>query len=626
MITKKEMICYTTDASRLIGNAEKVVFPKTVKEVQDIIRTPATDIVPRGAGSGLVGGTIPNNSVVVDMTKMNGILEFNPGKRIVNVESGITLRELNEKLKSRGFEFPIDVSNEGISTIGGMIATNASGDRSMKYGTMKDWVSGVDFVDGKGELIKATKADLGEVCGMEGITGIIVSAKLKVIPIVKRSASVYQSDNLDEVLSLARRLKSEKEVVKLKLFSKQVSGLLGFPEKYNLVIEFDSERGKIIGSEYEDILRLEQRVYYNLASEGYSNREDPKFFFDKIKEFISFMELMNIPYFVHLGSGIIHPFFKDDEKQKREKTIDLIKRSQGKPGKYGIGLMRKDFVDSFEMTIISRVKLRHDPYGRMNKGKVINEMSSAKRYGMTPGVAERISEIKPGAGEERSANLLIESMKIKESPDRKMEEFIKEVSKEDEETSEVNTEDLKKTKEVEGFGRNITSEREEIKERLKDYKETFEPELPEEKRKIIESFARTIPREIVKTESMLSLNQKSPEKIREAEKIEMKERAAVDYKLINNIMNNQVKKTESPGNLSSFGFPSRTENRSVSRGEVHVNDNLDRFVKKPDNSSNTKSSSNDKDIISNIMTNRFGKGFGTSSDNKDPNNKQEERK
>ncbi|VVB78372.1 D-lactate dehydrogenase (acceptor) [uncultured archaeon] len=442
MVTKKELVSYSTDASRIKGIAERVVFPKDVREVEDIIKTPATDIVPRGAGSGLVGGVVPNNSVVVDMTKMNKVLEFNSGKRVVKVEAGITIRELNEKLSSRGYEFPIDVYNQGISTIGGMIATNSTGDRSMKYGTMKDWVDGVEYIDGKGEFIKATKADIGEVCGMEGITGIIVSAKLRVIPLVKRSISVYQSDNIDEVLSVARRLKAEKEVIKLKLFSKYTSKLLGLPEKYNLIIEFDSEkRGKVTGAEYEKVLNLEKRAYYGLASEGYYNMEDPKFFFDKIREFLNFLEASDIPYIGNLGSGIIHPFFRDDEKSKRERVVDFIRTSQGKPGKFGIGIVRKYFVDPFDMTIIQRVKLRHDPYARMNRGKLIGEMSSGKRYSMTPGVKEKIMEIKPSPLEEKSARELVKNtveistpksngFENSDSPEEKMHAFIKEVSKE----------------------------------------------------------------------------------------------------------------------------------------------------------------------------------------------------
>ena len=78
---------------------------------------------------------------------------------------------------------------------------------------MKDWVEGTEFVNGKGEIIKTSKADLGDVCGMEGITGIIVSAKLRITPLIKRTASVFQTDNLDELLSIARRLKQEKEML-----------------------------------------------------------------------------------------------------------------------------------------------------------------------------------------------------------------------------------------------------------------------------------------------------------------------------------------------------------------------------------------------------------------------------
>lgn len=652
-MNKKEMICYTTDASRLVGRVEKVVFPKSVKEVQEVIRLSNLDIVPRGAGSGLVGGCVPRDSIVVDITKMNNVLEFNPGKKFVRVEAGITLRELNEKLNARGFEFPIDVSNEGISTIGGMIATNASGDRSMKYGTMKDWVEGTEFVNGKGEIIKTSKADLGDVCGMEGITGIIVSAKLRIVPLIERTASIFQTDNLDELLSVVRRLKQEKEIAKLKFFSKYVSKLLGMPEKYNLIIEFDSDRGKIKGEEYDKLLKSEGRVYYNLASEGYYAREDPKFFFDKIKEFLLFLEEMNVPYFGHLGSGIIHPFFKDSEKINRDRVRDFIKRSQGKLGKYGIGIMRKSFLDSFEITLIQRVKLRHDPNGKLNKGKVIDEISSAKRYGLSPGVQEKINEIKPGLGEQRSANLLIESMKDEKiSPDKKMEEFIKEVLKEDKagsvsgissktkaSESAAETEDSKnedktvyvgkeiiEVKKVEGFGRQIKSEEEEIKERLRDYKQTFESELADGKRKVIESFAKDIPKEIVKTESRLFPAEKTPEKLLEVEKREMKEKA-VDYKLINSIMNNKISKVDA-SNGSNIG---RTENRLVNRERI-VNDNLDRFVKKSDiNNSNADSSynpdvksnnPNDNDIINKIMTNRFGKGFG----NNGSNNKEEDKK
>src|SRR4030042_2386019 len=194
MITKKEMVCYNTDASRLIGNTKSVFFPKTVKEVQKIIKTSKLDIIPRGAGSEKVGGVIPNNSVVVDMSKMNKASNFNLLKRTVCVEAGITIRELNEKLNKMGFEFPIQTNNQGISSIGGMIALNQIGNREMKYGKMKDWVEEIEFVDGRGEIRKIGKSEIVDVCGMEGITGIIISAVLKIFPKIKRSISIFQSE------------------------------------------------------------------------------------------------------------------------------------------------------------------------------------------------------------------------------------------------------------------------------------------------------------------------------------------------------------------------------------------------------------------------------------------------
>jgi hypothetical protein len=166
---------------------------------------------------------------------------------------------------------------------------------------------------------------------------------------------------------------------------------------------------------------------------------------------------------------------------------------------------------------------------------------------------------------------------------------------------------------VEGFGRQVKLEEDEIKERLKDYEETFESELPETRRKAIESFAKDIPREIVKTESMQSPFRK-PEEIMELEKREMKSKA-VDYNLINNIMNNKFSKDNSNNN-NSGGI----QNRSSFRGETRTQDNLDRFViKKPENNeaSNKPSSSSDRDVINKIITNRFGKGFVNDTQSKE---------
>jgi FAD/FMN-containing dehydrogenase len=528
-MNKKELTCYDTDASRLIGKAGKVVFPKTVEEVQQIIKNTDRDIVPRGAGTNLVGGCVPNDSVIVDMGKMEKVFKFNSAKKTVNVEAGITLNVLNEKLARVGFEFPIDSFNEGISTIGGMIALNVPGFSSMKYGRIRDWIDSIEFVDGRGELVKLGKSDLMDVCGMEGITGIITSAVLKIIPKVEKSASIFQSDELDEIFSVARRLKLEKDVLSLEFFPPKMSELLGLPAKYHIIIGFDSDKGKIKGEEYEIISKFKYKIYDALYSDEYYNSEDPKFFFDKLQEFILFLESNQIPYFGYLGVGIVHPFFKDNEKGKRKEVIDFIKKVRAKPSKYGIGLSRKELVDVFERKVIQRIKLRHDPFLKLNRGKVVDIDSSKRDFSknnpshLKPIEKNEFEEIKPLIGEQKGASEIFEELK---TPVEKMDEFI-EKAELMEEIAE-NDRPIKKDEELEAIKEkeNKVKLDSEINERIRDYEQTFESELIDEKRKKVEDFALNINKE----RQMLSVDDVKQQKqgVELRGKVSEEEKKAID--------------------------------------------------------------------------------------------------
>ena len=366
MVDKKnsyELICYNTDDSGMFGEASRVVFPKDVQDVIKIVFD-SQDLVPRGLGSNIVGGCVPSNSVVVDMKNMNNI-NFDFKSKIVCVEAGVTIKELNEKLKPIGYEFPIICNG----TIGGIIAINKPSLMGA-YGNIKEWIEKIEFVNGRGELIKFGKADIGEICGLEGITGIITSAKLRVIPIVKRSASIFQSNDLEEVFIVARRLRLEKHIVMLRFYSPYFSKLLGFPEKYNIIVGFDNEDGKIKDNGYIELFNKIRKDYYKLYKENYRDSEDPKFLFEKVKEFILFLDNFNVPYSGDLNLGIIYPFFNDD--LKKQEVIKMIDRMNGRPGSYGIGLKRKKRIDNLQKKIIRRIKLRHDPFLKLNKGKLID--------------------------------------------------------------------------------------------------------------------------------------------------------------------------------------------------------------------------------------------------------------
>lgn len=566
-VNQKQIICYDSDASRLIGKTEKVFFPETTNEVQEIIKSTNLDIVPRGAGTSLVGGCVTNNSVVVDLSKMTRISNLDLRYKTVKVEAGTTIKELNEKLNAIGFEFPINNFNQS-ATIGGMIATNTSGDYTLKYGTIKEWVNEIEFVNGRGELMKTTKADISDICGMEGITGIIVTATLNIIPNVNKSFSVFQSDSLDEVLSISRRLKLEREVIMLQVFPPFVSSLLGFPEKYNLLIEFSSERGKIRGQEYKELKRMKEKVYYKLFEKGYYNVEDPRFFLDKLKEFLEFLDINKIPYFGYLGVGIIHPFFKDDEKNKKEAIIDFIKKSKAKQSKFGIGLTRKGYIDSFERKIIERVKLRYDPFGKLNRGKLIDMNLHEKRL-------ERIQEVSK-VNQTYPQKPSSESLNYSEQTRESFKEII---SNEGEEKSAqsilMEIEKPVDTKPPREKMQELIHEAEQI-EQIE--KQIFSKETPDEQILGLDFSDENIKEIEEITRNLVRGKIKSPQETTVDKPITRPKNPEIDYRTIQDIMTNK--------------------NKPVSKDIQETTESKEK---------KGKLSESDLDLIKNIMTNKFKK-------------------
>jgi len=365
-----DKIVYSTDASMIKGESISIIYPENIEEIRRIVRGAREDIVPRGGGSGLVGGAVPQNSIVVDLSKMNKILEIDKEKKTVEVESGIILDDLQKELRKYGLEFPVDPSSHSICTIGGMIATNAIGNRGVKYKDTKNWVQNLDIIDGSGNLRKINKIDLDDIAGMEGVTGIIVRAKLKLSEIKNRTADLIEESDIDKIIEKVKELKRENDVSMIEFLEKYTSKLLGFPEKYHLIIEYESDRGKFRGEKYEELIKKRNMAYPILAKEGYTDIEDPKLYPGRIKEIILWLEQRKIPFFGHLGSGILHPCFKEREKSKE--MLRYVKKLQGQiTGEHGIGLRKKEFVELTDKKIIQNLKKRYDPNNKINKNKII---------------------------------------------------------------------------------------------------------------------------------------------------------------------------------------------------------------------------------------------------------------
>jgi len=203
---------YGSDSSVHEASAWIVVKPENVLQVQEIVRYANSNKIPviaRGSGSGMSGQAVPiNGGIVLDMKKMDKILEISPADGYVRVETGVVDDELNRALKPYGVFYPVAPASSRVATIGGEIANNASGVRSVKYGAVRDSVLGMKVIMANGDLVNLGAKTRVEASGFqldrlmvgsEGMLGIIVEATLKFVPIPKfRCLSVANFSKLEE--------------------------------------------------------------------------------------------------------------------------------------------------------------------------------------------------------------------------------------------------------------------------------------------------------------------------------------------------------------------------------------------------------------------------------------------
>jgi glycolate oxidase len=203
-----ELYCYSSDASYIQGTPDYVVMPRTTTEVSEIVKQAQKHRVPivaRGAGTGLAGGAVAMcGGIVVDMSRMNRIREIDIQNLQVLVEPGLIHADLNRALEPHGFFFPPDPGSSEMCTLGGLIANRGSGMRSVKYGTVTDYVLDLEVVLPDGAVIQtggrvmksASGYDLTALMvGSEGTLGIITMARLKIYPLPEARAAVLAHFN-----------------------------------------------------------------------------------------------------------------------------------------------------------------------------------------------------------------------------------------------------------------------------------------------------------------------------------------------------------------------------------------------------------------------------------------------
>jgi glycolate oxidase subunit GlcD len=194
----EDLFVYECDGLTLhSGRPVAVVLPRSAEEVQRIVlscREFGIPFVPRGAGTGLSGGALAAEAVVIECSRMNRILEIDIEDRFAVIEPGVVNIELSRAIEDHGLFYAPDPSSQNVCTIGGNIAENSGGPHTLKYGTTTNHVLAVQLVLPDGEIVELGSRTgfspgydlVGAVVGSEGTLGIVTQATVRLTQIPER--------------------------------------------------------------------------------------------------------------------------------------------------------------------------------------------------------------------------------------------------------------------------------------------------------------------------------------------------------------------------------------------------------------------------------------------------------
>ncbi|MGV2288158.1 FAD-binding oxidoreductase [Trinickia sp. YCB016] len=198
VVTGADMAPHLIDwRKRHTGTAACVVFPRSVEQVSKVLahcNANGVKVFPQGGNTSVCGGSVPDasgNSILLNLGKMNRILEINAIDNSMTVEAGCILADLQEAALEADRMFPLTLGAEGSCQIGGNIATNAGGTNVVRFGNTRDLVLGLQVVlpdgkvwDGLRTLRKNNSGyDLKNLfVGSEGTLGVVTAASLKLFP------------------------------------------------------------------------------------------------------------------------------------------------------------------------------------------------------------------------------------------------------------------------------------------------------------------------------------------------------------------------------------------------------------------------------------------------------------
>jgi len=438
IVSREGLLTYECDMHTFYkGAPEAVVLPESAAQVAEIVRLCRRErvpVVPRGSGTGLIGGAMaPEGGVMVSMTRMNRIVEIDFANRCATVEPGLINLWLSQVTREGGYFFAPDPSSQMVSSIGGNASTNAGGPHCLKYGITVNHILGLEVVTGAGELVRLGGKtherpgyDLtGIMVGAEGTLGLITGVIVRLTHLPESVKTILASfstiEDASETVSAIIRagiipaaLEMLDEVV-IRAIEEGIHA--GYPKGAGavLLIELDGPVAEIeaqaapIEAICREHLALEIRVARSEAERallwkgrkeaaGVFGRLTPNWLLQdavvprsKLPEIMRELQAIGARHRVvianvfHAGDGNLHPLICYDDrvpgeleraKHANEDLLHACLRLGGSvTGEHGVGLDKCEslplqFAEA-DLNFMARLRRTFDPDSIMNPGKLL---------------------------------------------------------------------------------------------------------------------------------------------------------------------------------------------------------------------------------------------------------------
>lgn len=426
---------YEYDAGAAVARPSLVCFPSSAKEVSEVVRLLGRErvpFVPRGAGTNLSGGTVGKDAVVIELSRMNRILELDYINMRAVVEPGVVNLTLCNEVGRQGCVYAPDPASQKVSTLGGNVGENSGGPHCLKYGVTTNHVLGLEVVLPNGEIIEVGGKALdsvgydltGVLVGSEGTFGIVTRITVRLIrkpEAIKTMLVIFEclEDAASAVSTIiaAGIVPATLEMMdKNAILAVEESLKCGYPldAEAVLIVELDGVRDGLdrLAGHVADLCEQNKAREVRLAKSeeereqlwagrrgafGALARLTPSYFIldgtvprtkltEALRGVMKIVERhgLRVANVFHAGDGNLHPclLYDDRSMEQRKATraagheiLQLCADAGGTlSGEHGIGVEKQDampliFTDG-DMAAMKRVKAAFDPQDLCNPHKI----------------------------------------------------------------------------------------------------------------------------------------------------------------------------------------------------------------------------------------------------------------